>query len=496
MPSSETTGTGPLPPWPSLRELARQVRTGERSAVDLAREAMDRVARRDASLHSVLYVDGEGALAQAAVVDRAVAAGRDPGPLAGVPVLLKDNLCTRGVPTTCASRMLQGWLPPYDATVVERLRVVGAVPLGKANLDEFAMGSSGEHSAFGPTRNPLDTTRVPGGSSSGSAAAVAAGLVPATLGSDTGGSVRLPAAFCGVAALKPTYGRISRYGLVAFGSSLDQVGPIARSVDDLVLLLAALAGHDPRDATSATEPTDDLQQLAAGGPLQPPQGPLRAGVLREAMSASAPQVAATLQRAFGRLRAAGWRLEEVELPLLQEAVAVYYVVASVEAASNLARFDGVRYGHRGLGRTAFAASARGRAEAFGPEVQRRILLGTFAAAEGLRDRYYLRAQRLRAVLTRRLREALARFDVLLAPTAPTVAFRLGERLEDPMAMYRTDLCTLPASLAGLPALSVPVGQIEGLPVGLQLLGRPFGEVELLRAARAVEQLAGMQEEAS
>ena len=493
MPPAETVETGPLSPWPSLRVLAGQVRTGERSAVGLVREAMDRIARRDGALGSVLHVDGEGALAQAAAVDRAVAAGRDPGPLAGLPVLLKDNLCTRGVPTTCASRMLRGWLPPYDATVVERLRAAGAVPLGKANLDEFAMGSSGEHSAFGPTRNPLDPGRVPGGSSSGSAAAVAAALVPAALGSDTGGSVRLPAAFCGVAALKPTYGRISRYGLVAFGSSLDQVGPIARSADDLSLLLAALAGHDPRDATSAAEPTDDLRQLAGGGPLRPPERPLRAGVLREAMQRAEPSVASVLEAAFERLRAAGWQLEEVELPLLEASVSIYYVLASVEAASNLARFDGVRYGHRGRGGTAFEASARGRAEAFGPEVQRRILLGTFAAAEGLRDRYYLRAERLRAALARRLRDALARFDVLLAPTAPTVAFRLGERLDDPVAMYRTDLCTLPASLAGLPAVSLPAGRAEGLPVGLQLLGRPFGEADLLRAARAVEHLLGSQE---
>ncbi len=472
-------------PWPSLREVAASVRVAERSAVAWTLEAMARIARLDGKLNAVLHVDAEGALAQAAAVDRAVASGRDPGPLAGVPVLLKDNLCTRGVPTSCGSRMLAGWLPPYDATVVRRLRAAGAVPLGKANLDEFAMGSSGEHSAFGPTRHPLAPDRVPGGSSSGSAAAVAARLVPAALGSDTGGSVRLPAAFCGVVGLKPTYGRISRYGLVAFASSLDQVGPIAPRVEDVEALLSVLAGSDPRDATSAARPFEPADP-GAFSEGEPP----RAVLLTELFDAVQPAVRSSLEAALERLREAGWRLREARPPLLAEGLAIYYVISSVEAASNLARFDGVRYGPRFVGATAWESSAKGRTECFGEEVRRRILLGTFAASEGLRERFYGRAQRLRAALARGLLELLDEADVLLAPAAPSVAFRLGERLTDPLSMYRTDLCTLPASLSGLPALTVPAGEDaeEGLPVGLQLMGRPFGEAALLDAASAAERL--------
>ncbi len=477
-------------PWPPLREVVQRVRTAERPAVSWVRQAMARIARLDGRLGAVLHVDAEGALAQAVSVDRAVASGRDPGPLAGVPVLLKDNLCTRGVPTTCGSRLLAGWIPPYDATVVRRLREAGAVLLGKANLDEFAMGSSGEHSAFGPTRHPLAPERVPGGSSSGSAAAVAAGLVPAALGSDTGGSVRLPAAFCGVVGLKPSYGRVSRYGLVAFGSSLDQVGPLAARVEDAAALLAAIAGPDPRDATTASASTDSLAAWRDGAVPAPCPDPPRALVLSELFDAADSPVRDVLREGLDALVAAGWRIESARPSLLTEGLAVYYVISSVEAASNLARFDAVRYGRREPAPSAWETSARSRTEGFGEEVRRRILLGTFAASEGLRDRYYGRAQRLRAALARGLRDLLERADVLLAPSTPSLPFRLGERLRDPIEMYRTDLCALPASLAGLPAISVPAGvdPASGLPVGLQILGRPFGESALLGHAVAASRL--------
>ncbi|HJK95012.1 MAG TPA: Asp-tRNA(Asn)/Glu-tRNA(Gln) amidotransferase subunit GatA, partial [Polyangiaceae bacterium LLY-WYZ-15_(1-7)] len=407
------------------------------------------------------------------------------GPLAGVPVALKDNLCQRGTPTTCASRLLEGWVAPYDAHVVERLRAAGAMLVAKTNMDEFAMGSSNETSAFGPVKNPWDPARAPGGSSGGSAAAVAARLVPGALGSDTGGSVRQPAAFCGLFALKPTYGRVSRYGLVAFASSLDQVGPFARSARDGARLFAAIAGRDGRDATSADAPSADWEGACARGV----EG-LRVGVPRALLEGASAGVRARIDAALEALKDAGATLVDVTLPHAKHGVSVYYLVAPAEASSNLARFDGVRYGLRveeGGGLDAMYEATRAR---FGPEVKRRILLGTYALSAGYYDAYYLRAQKVRTLIRRDYDAAFEACDVVATPTAPTVAFPLGERTDDPLTMYLSDVYTLPASLAGLPAISTPAGLSEGLPTGLQLVGRAFDEATLFAAAGALEKAFG------
>ena len=469
----------------SARSLAAAVRAQEVSALEVADAHLERALRRN-DVGAFLHLEPEAIRHQARDIDFRLARGEDPGPLAGVPVALKDNLCMRDAPTTCGSRILENFVPPYDSHVVERLRQAGAVLFGKTNLDEFAMGSSTENSAFRPARNPWRLECTPGGSSGGSAAAVAAGLVPLALGTDTGGSIRQPAAFCGVVGLKPTYGLVSRYGLVAFASSLEQIGPLARHVDDAALLLEAIAGHDPRDATSAHRPVADLH--AAGT-----SDGLRIGIPAEFFGDGLdPDVAAAVEQAKSLLVEHGAKAINVSLPLARHAIAVYYIVAPSEASSNLARYDGVRYGLRaddeGTSVDEMLAAARG--EGFGREVKRRILLGTFALSSGYYDAYYGRAQKVRAAMRRELEEVFSRVDLLLTPTTPTAAFRLGDRIEDPLAMYLSDVLTVTANLCGVPALSLPCGRTpDGLPIGLQLMAPRFGEATLLRAARAYESLA-------
>jgi aspartyl-tRNA(Asn)/glutamyl-tRNA(Gln) amidotransferase subunit A len=462
---------------------AAAVRSGERSALDVVEEHLSAIAERDGQLHAFLEVTGDEARSAARAVDARVAAGEDPGPLAGVPVALKDNLCTRGVPTTCASKILEGWRPPYDATVVTRLRAAGAVVVGKTNLDEFAMGSSTEHSAFGPTRNPHDPSRVPGGSSGGSAAAVAAGFAPLGLGSDTGGSVRLPAAFCGVVGAKPTYGRVSRYGLIAFASSLDQIGPFATTVADAAALLEAIGGHDPMDSTSLQEPAPVLVRRLDEGV----EG-LRVGVVRELLGEGiAADVRRRVAEAADALSAAGAKVDDVSVPAVTYGLSAYYLIAPAEASSNLARYDGVRYGLRVDASTTPAMNAATRSAGFGAEVKRRIMLGTYALSAGYYDAYYGKAQQVRTLMIRDFEAAYRGFDVLLAPTAPTTAFPLDAKTDDPLAMYLTDVCTIPSNLAGHPAITVPFGTgDDGLPVGAHLLAPALAEGDLFRAAAVLE----------
>ena len=465
--------------WTDACEIRAAVAARRVSAAEVCETALSRIARLDPSLHAFLHVDAGAARARAAELDRA---GARDLPLLGVPIAVKDNLCTNGVPATAGSRLLDGYRPPYTATAVERLERAGAVVIGKTNCDEFAMGSSTEHSAFGATGNPWDTSRAPGGSSGGSAAAVAAGLVPVALGSDTGGSVRQPAALCGIVGLKPTYGRVSRYGLIAFASSLDQIGPMARSARDAAAVLQAMAGPDPRDATSADVPVPDY-----GAALTGSVDGLRIGVPRRLI---ADGVDAAVTRAFdealAELRAAGARIEDVELPHASLGVAVYYLVANAEASSNLARYDGVRYGVRADARTLGEMYMHTRA-LFGREARRRILIGTYVLSAGYYDAYYVKAQQVRTLIRRAYDAALASVDVIALPTSPTPAFRLGERIGDPLQMYLSDVFTVAANLAGLPAISVPCGfSAEGLPIGLQLTGRAFEEGTLLRAADAYE----------
>jgi aspartyl-tRNA(Asn)/glutamyl-tRNA(Gln) amidotransferase subunit A len=453
------------------------------SAEEVTRTHLDRIAGVDPSLRAFLHLMPERALAKARAVDAAVAAGGAALPLAGVPVAVKDIFDIEGVPTTCASRILEGYHPPFTATAVERLEAAGAVVLGKTNMDEFAMGSSTENSAFHATRNPWDTARVPGGSSGGSAAAVAAGLATLALGTDTGGSIRQPAALCGVVGLKPTYGRVSRYGVVAFASSLDQVGVFARSAEDVALVSSVICGWDPLDATSAQRPRPD-----PGAALPDDRSTLRVGVpwsfLAEGVDAD---VLASFRQALADLEAAGARIQDVSLPHLPHAIATYYIVATAEASSNLARYDGVRYGLRAPGaRDLRALHGETRDRGFGREVKRRILLGTFVLSSGYYDAYYLRAQKVRTLIRRDFEAAFEACDVVALPTTPTPAFRLGEKTADPLQMYLADVFTVPANLAGLPGLSLPCGLVRGLPVGLQLLGRPFDEATLLRAGYAYQ----------
>ncbi len=466
----------------SALALAATVRSGERTAREVTEEALDAVAAGDGALHCFLSVLHDSARAQADAVDAMVAEGRDPGPLAGVPVALKDNLCTRGVTTTCGSLILEGWRPPFDATVVTSLAGAGAVTLGKTNLDEFAMGSSTENSAFGPTRNPHDPSKVPGGSSGGSAAAVAAGFVPLSLGSDTGGSIRQPAALCGVVGMKPTYGRVSRYGLIAFASSLDQIGPFAATVEDAALLYDVIAGHDPLDSTSLPSPVEPaLARLHEGA-----EG-VRVGVCRDLVEGCASDVVTRVQEAADVLSAAGAKVEDVSVPEFSYGLSAYYLIAPAEASSNLARYDGVRYGLRVDGEDAAAMNTATRTAGFGPEVKRRIMLGTYAFSAGYYDAYYAQAQRVRTLVMQAFERAYESFDVLLGATAPTTAFALGEKVDDPMAMYMNDVCTIPSNLSGHPALSVPFGRgDDGLPVGVQVLAPALGEALLFRVARVME----------
>ena len=470
----------------SARGLAAAVRSGERSARSVVDEHLETIRSGEPEIHAFNLVLADEALAAADEVDRRVAAGEDPGPLAGVPVALKDNLCTRGVPTTCSSRILEGWLPPYDATVVERLAAAGAVVVGKTNLDEFAMGSSTENSAFGVTRNPLDPTRVPGGSSGGSAAAVAAGFAPLALGSDTGGSIRQPAALCGVVGVKPTYGAVSRYGLVAFASSLDQIGPFARTVSDAALLLEAIGGHDPRDSTSIPEPAASLTEVLDRGV----EG-LRIGVIEElsgdGLEGIADDVRSRLGEAASALAAAGATVETTSVPSTVYGLSAYYVIAPAEASSNLARYDGVRYGLRVDAPNAGDMNTATRTAGFGDEVKRRIMLGTYALSAGYYDAYYGKSQKVRTLIVQDFARAYEEFDLLLCPTAPTTAFPIGEKTADPMTMYLNDVCTIPSNLAGHPAMSVPFGVgDDGMPVGVQILAPAMGEPTMFQAAAVLE----------
>jgi aspartyl-tRNA(Asn)/glutamyl-tRNA(Gln) amidotransferase subunit A len=466
-------------------EIARAVRAGERSAVEVLDEHLARITEREGDIHAFNLVLADEARTQAEAVDRAVAAGLDPGPLAGVPVALKDNLCTRGIPTTCSSRILEGWRPPYDATVVQRLAAAGAVSVGKTNLDEFAMGSSTENSAFGPTRNPHDLSRVPGGSSGGSAAAVAAGFAPISLGSDTGGSIRQPAALCGVVGVKPTYGLVSRYGLIAFASSLDQIGPFSTTVADSALLLEVMGGHDPMDSTSIQQGAPRLLESLGQGV----EG-LRVGVLRELVDAEgiAPDVRRRTEAAADALAAAGAKVDEASVPAATYGLSAYYLIAPAEASSNLARYDGVRYGLRVDAANTGDMNTATRTAGFGPEVKRRIMLGTYALSAGYYDAYYGKAQQVRTLIIRDFRAAYEQFDLLLSPTSPTTAFPLGDKTSDPLTMYLNDVCTIPTNLAGDPAMSVPFGVgDDGLPIGVQILAPALGEATMFRAAAVLEE---------
>ncbi len=462
--------------------VARHIAAGDVTADAVARQALDTAAAHNAATGAFLQLTGEACLDAARAVDAARARGETLGPLAGVPVALKDNIVTQGIETTCGSRMLRGYVPPYDATVVTRLRHAGLPLLGKTNMDEFAMGSSNENSAYGVVRNPWSPDHVPGGSSGGSAAAVASGAAPLALGSDTGGSVREPASFCGVVGYKPTYGRVSRFGLVAFGSSLDQIGPLTRDVRDAALLANIIGGHDERDATSWAAPhAVDLAALDAA-----PYG-LRLGVPRDLLGDGLDDdVRAVLERSIAALRESGMEIVDITLPHVSHSVAVYYIVATAEASANLARFDGVRYGPRVTADELRAMYGATRAQ-FGAEVRRRIMLGTFALSAGYYDAYYTKAQQVRSLIRRDFDEAFARVDALVLPVVPTPAFRLGERLSDPLAMYLTDLYTIPANLAGLPAISVPAGESrDGLPIGTQIMARRGDDTMAFRVAAALE----------
>ena len=522
-----------------MRELAAAIAAGERSAVSVLEEHLARIEERDGELRAFNLVMADQALAEAASVDAAVQRGDELGPLAGIPVALKDNLCTRGVPTTCSSRMLAGWRPPYDATVVQRLRAAGAVIIGKTNLDEFAMGSSTENSAFGPTRNPHDPSRVPGGSSGGSAAAVAAGFSALALGSDTGGSIRQPAALCGVVGVKPTYGAVSRYGLVAFASSLDQIGPLAATVADAALCYEAIAGHDPRDSTSlpgsALRPSSaldggvrglrvgvlaelcgssssaalgssartlagasefgDRSVLAGNEAMRGPSVASSADAMRgngavRGVEGIADDVLARLDQAVAALRDAGAVVSTVSVPSAVLGLSAYYLIAPAEASSNLARFDGVRYGLRVSGATAAEMNVATRTAGFGAEVKRRIMLGTYALSAGYYDAFYGKALRVRTLMLEEFAAAYDDVDVLICPTAPTTAFEFGAKTADPMLMYLSDVCTIPSNLTGHPAVSVPFGSgADGLPVGVQVMGPALSEERLFSVAAVLERAA-------
>jgi aspartyl-tRNA(Asn)/glutamyl-tRNA(Gln) amidotransferase subunit A len=473
-------------PFQPVTALAALLASGRVSSVELTQAFIARTKAVEDRLHAFNSHDEADALAQAMAADARRAAGQARGPLDGIPIGCKDVIAVEGQPLTCSSRMLANFISPYDATVTRKLRDAGAVLWGRLNMDEFAMGSSTENSAFQPTANPWDLDRVPGGSSGGPAAAVAAGETPLALGSDTGGSIRQPASFCGVVGLKPTYGRVSRYGLVAFASSLDQIGPFARTVEDAALLLGAVAGHDPLDSTSYPAPVPDYAAA-----LRAPAGRWKLGVPREFFGAGLDaEVGDAVRAAVEFYRAAGCEIREVSLPLAADyAVAAYYIIATAECSSNLARYDGVRYGHR----AAAAADAvdlyfQSRAEGFGAEVKRRVILGTYVLSSGYYDAYYLRAQKVRTLIRDEFLRAFREVDALLAPVAPTAAFRRGEKSADPLAMYLSDIYTISVNLAGLPGISVPCGFTRaGLPVGLQIIGQPFQEAGLLAIAHAYEQ---------
>jgi len=466
----------------TLAELSAGLLAGDFSSVELTTHFLDRIQSLDGQLNSFITVTAEGALEQARAADQRIAAG-DAGPLTGIPMAHKDIFCTKGVRTSCGSHMLDNFISPYDATVVTRLAEAGMVMLGKTNMDEFAMGSSNETSYYGPVRNPWDSARVPGGSSGGSAAAVAARLVPAVTGTDTGGSIRQPAALTGITGLKPTYGRCSRYGMIAFASSLDQAGPMTRTAEDAALMLAGMAGFDPRDSTSAERPVDDYSAA-----LAKPLAGLRVGVVREFMQGDLDSgVAASTQAAIEEFRSQGAELVDVSLPNAHLSVPAYYVVAPAECSSNLSRFDGVRFGHRcDNPKDLEDLYKRSRSEGFGAEVKRRIMIGAYALSAGYYDAYYLKAQKIRQLIAADFRQAFGQCDVIVSPTAPDTAFALGDKSDDPVAMYLQDIYTIAVNLAGLPAVSIPAPMANGMPVGFQIIGDQFREDLLLNVAHQVQ----------
>jgi aspartyl-tRNA(Asn)/glutamyl-tRNA(Gln) amidotransferase subunit A len=470
----------------SLCDLQKKFTAGEVTAAEIVRAYFLRISQVEPKVKAFVTQTKESASVQAEALDQKLKGWRKTKPLMGMPLAIKDNVCTEGVPTTCSSRMLQHFVPPYDATVIARLREQEYILLGKTNLDEFAMGSSTEHSAFGPSRNPWNPHCVPGGSSGGSAAAVAADECVAAIGSDTGGSIRQPAAFCGVVGLKPTYGRVSRYGLVAFASSLDQIGPITKDVPDAAFMLGAIAGHDPMDSTSADRPVPDYMKALKRKDIKT----LKIGVPREFFTEGLdPEVEQAVRAAIEELKNLGGEIKEIQLPRTDAAVSVYYVVATAEASSNLARFDGVKFGLRAKEtKDLLDLYMKTRQEGFGPEVKRRIMLGTYALSAGYYDAYYGKAQAVRTLICQDFEAAFQEVDLIVTPVTPTPAFKLGEKSEDPLQMYLSDIFTISASLAGLPAIALPCGFSKGgLPIGLQIIGRAFEEETILRAAHAYEQ---------
>ncbi|MBF2008657.1 Asp-tRNA(Asn)/Glu-tRNA(Gln) amidotransferase subunit GatA [Chlorogloeopsis fritschii PCC 9212] len=472
----------------SIRELHKQLVNKERSAVEITQEALERIQALEPKLHSFLCVTAERALEQARAVDAKIAAGEEIGTLAGIPIGIKDNICTKGIRTTCASRILENFVPPYESTVTQKLLEADAVIVGKTNLDEFAMGGSTETSAFGMTGNPWDTSRVPGGSSGGSAAAVAAEECVVSLGSDTGGSIRQPASFCGVVGMKPTYGLVSRYGLVAFASSLDQIGPFGRTVEDAAILLNAIAGYDPKDSTSLKVQIPNY--AASLKPDLKPRGQLRIGIIQETFGEGLDsQVEQAIKQALEQLQDLGAEIHVISCPRFRYGLPSYYIIAPSEASANLARYDGVKYGYRASeADNLMEMYTRTRAGGFGAEVKRRIMVGTYALSAGYYDAYYLKAQKVRTLIKEDFEKAFELVDVLACPTAPTTAFKAGEKTSDPLSMYLVDLMTIPVNLAGLPGISVPCGfDDKGLPIGLQLIGKPLREDQLFQVAYAYEQ---------
>lgn len=469
----------------SIRELHEQLVKKERSAVEITQEALDRIAAVDGKVQSFLMVTGDRALEQAKAVDAKIAAAEEIGLLAGIPIAVKDNICTKDVRTTCASRILENFVPPYDATVNQKLLDADMVMVGKTNMDEFAMGGSTETSAFQKTANPWDLDRVPGGSSGGSASAVAAGEAPLSLGSDTGGSIRQPASFCGIVGLKPTYGLVSRYGLVAFASSLDQIGPFSTTVEDAAILLGAIAGYDPKDSTSLKVEVPDYTQY-----LKTDLKGKKVGVIQETFGEGLnPEVAAATQKAIQQLKDLGAEIIDISCPRFRYGISAYYIIAPSEASANLARYDGVRYGRRVEdAEDLMEMYTRTRAEGFGAEVKRRIMIGTYALSAGYYDAYYLKAQKVRTLIKQDFEAAFEKVDVLVSPTAPTTAFKIGDKMSDPLSMYLDDLMTIPVNLAGLPGLSLPCGiDSNGLPIGLQIIGNVLREDQVFHTAYAYEQ---------
>jgi len=468
----------------TIHEAYRLLKTRQVSSVELTQACLERIHQVEPEVRALVTITDELALSQARKADELMATGNT-SPLTGIPVVIKDNMCTKGIPTTCSSRMLENFVPPYDATVVEKLNGCGVVVIGKSNMDEFAMGSSTEHSALFPTHNPWDLSRVPGGSSGGSAAAVATGETIYALGSDTGGSIRQPAGFCGITGLKPTYGRVSRYGLVAFASSLDQIGPLTQDVTDCALVLNVIAGYDARDSTSVPYPTPDYTQC-----LTTDLKGLRLGIPKEYfVEGMQKEVEIAIKAAIGKLEELGATIDyEVSLPHTPYALAAYYIIAPSEASANLARYDGVKYGFSYLETDSmWEALEKTRQYGFGAEVKRRIMLGTYALSAGYYDAWYLKAQKVRTLIRQEFDQAFDKFDALVTPTSPTVPFKIGEKIDDPLQMYLSDVCTLPINIAGVPAISIPAGFANGLPIGMQIIGKPFSEETILKIAHAYQQ---------